>query len=401
MSRIAIMGYGPSESVSLLATDLRAQGRHSCTKLRREGSVFRGRRGDVILNWGSGRELGSIVGQATVLNSPEAVNRAANKISALNAMRDAGVSVVDFATDRATAQRWVDAGDVVFVRNQLRGHSGAGIVAVCSQAPNDLGNVEHSTTLPQAQLYTRGVSSQHREYRIHVFKGQPIFVQQKRRSNGYSDNPNYSNVVRNHGNGWIYAHGSLTPIIPAAVENAVLAVQALGLDFGAVDVLTRGDDCWVLEVNTAPGQSGETNRATYVAAILATVDGREVTRGTFPVASSSSSARNRGAGTRQEPEPTPDLEPTPAPTTRSRAADPEPTPAPAATTRRASSQPQTRAADGVGSLQNDRFYLIEVGGERDVAWYDGATRLLFPCKNVGAHPANAADVTVIREVATA
>lgn len=34
------------------------------------------------------------------------------------------------------------------------------------------------------------------------------------------------------------------------------AVKAIGLDFGAVDILTKDDDVYVLEVNTAPGLGG-------------------------------------------------------------------------------------------------------------------------------------------------
>jgi glutathione synthase/RimK-type ligase-like ATP-grasp enzyme len=38
------------------------------------------------------------------------------------------------------------------------------------------------------------------------------------------------------------------------------AVSALGLDFGAVDIIwnEREDKCYVLEVNTAPGLQGST-----------------------------------------------------------------------------------------------------------------------------------------------
>ena len=38
-------------------------------------------------------------------------------------------------------------------------------------------------------------------------------------------------------------------VIPAAKA----AVAALSLDFGAVDIITKGTDVYVLEVNTAPG----------------------------------------------------------------------------------------------------------------------------------------------------
>jgi glutathione synthase/RimK-type ligase-like ATP-grasp enzyme len=39
---------------------------------------------------------------------------------------------------------------------------------------------------------------------------------------------------------------------------AVHCVSALGLDFGAVDVIENKKGSWILEVNTAPGLEGQT-----------------------------------------------------------------------------------------------------------------------------------------------
>lgn len=280
MSRIAIFPYGISESANILRDTINEISSSTIArKLRLQGSAFRGRTTDLIVNWGSGNSdaFNAIVGNARFLNNPTAINTASNKVSAFEAMNAANVSCVENTTDIEVARQWVRDGFGVFCRTELRGHSGAGIVYCSTTAPDDLGNVVHQTEVPQAPLYTKRGHTTNREYRIHIFKGEVIFIQQKRRQAGYRDNPNYSNVVRNHGNGWIYAHNNITAINTAAVTSAVAAIEAVGLDFGAVDVMTRQDDAWVLEVNTAPGQAGDTTRVAYSQAILDVYNDRAIT----------------------------------------------------------------------------------------------------------------------------
>lgn len=283
MARIRLNAYGISESVNLLNTEINTlhpmPRNNVCMKLSAnvESSRFRGRVGDVIVNWGSGRPIPeAVIGQATLLNTVQAVNLAANKLHAFNTFRRAEVNAVENTTSAEEAQSWVDEGYHVFCRTELRGHSGEGIVVTSENRPEDLGAVEWTTELPDAPLYTKGIDGQHREYRIHVFRGQVLFIQQKRRVGGYRDNPSYSNVVRNHGNGWIYGHLNMTQPDDVVVNQAVAAVAALGLDFGAVDVLSRRGQAWVLEVNTAPGLSGDTNRNNYARAILAVFNNEPV-----------------------------------------------------------------------------------------------------------------------------
>ena len=279
MSRIAIVGYMVgSESVSILRDTINEQyPTNPARVLRQESSQFRGRANDIILNWGSSRAINAqVLGQATLLNKPSAINTASNKINAFAAMDEHNVPTVKNTTDRSVAAAWLDEGHHVFCRTELRGHSGEGIVCVATEEPDDLGNVEFANSLPTAPLYTQGVTGLHREFRVHVFKGKIIFIQQKRRASGFRDNADYSNVVRNHGNGWIYAHNNMATPNDKCLAAAVKAVEAVGLDFGAVDVLTHQQDAWVLEVNTAPGQTGQTTREKYVAAIKSVYEGEEV-----------------------------------------------------------------------------------------------------------------------------
>lgn len=83
-----------------------------------------------------------------------------------------------------------------------------------------------------------------REYRVHIFKGKSIRISQKLfGETGTTAHGNYITVKPSH------------PVkhVRRAAKNAVAAV---GLDFGAVDILADDDNCWVLEVNAAPGLGG-------------------------------------------------------------------------------------------------------------------------------------------------
>lgn len=280
MTRIAILPYGPSDSVNALVAGLtEALPNNRIVKLRREGSTFQGRQGDLIIDWGNSNlnagQFDRIVGNGRKLNSPSQIASASNKVNTFRQFADANVPTVDWTTERAVAQRWFDAGEVVYARTRLQGHSGEGIVVCTTQDLPDLGDVQvDRQTLIRAPLYTKGITEQRREFRVHVMNGQIIYTQQKKRVDDYRNNPNYSNIVRNHHTGWIYATQNIA-INAAGRAAAIAAVQATGLDFGAVDIITRGNNAWVLEVNTAPGLSG-TNLTNYVEHIAAIFEGREV-----------------------------------------------------------------------------------------------------------------------------
>ncbi|UZV39704.1 ATP-grasp enzyme [Trabzonvirus APT65] len=267
--RIAILPYGPSDSVTALVNSLReiVEENTTVTKLRTEGSIYRGRRDDILVNWGNSSvdmdkfvRIQGAINNEFVLNHPQAIANASNKKKSFELMQESGVKLVEFTTNKADAQAWVDAGGLVYARTKLQGHSGEGIVAVHKQPETVVAAgaaFPVNNVLPNAPLYTKGITVQRREFRIHVFGGEVVYVQQKKRTADFQDNPNYSNVVRNYHTGWIYATNEIRPNA-ASLAEAKKAVEALGLDFGAVDVITRAEEAWVLEVNTAPGLQGTT-----------------------------------------------------------------------------------------------------------------------------------------------
>ena len=86
--------------------------------------------------------------------------------------------------------------------------------------------------------------------------GNVLHMQKKMLRNG-SEGNNFQ--IRNYNNGWIF--GSKNIAVPQdVVEQALLAVEALNLDFGAVDVgwQEKSQKAFVYEVNTAPALEGTT-----------------------------------------------------------------------------------------------------------------------------------------------
>lgn len=90
------------------------------------------------------------------------------------------------------------------------------------------------------------------EYRVHVVGGLVPFMQQKEFTG--KGKKALSPWLRNKRMGWRLVR---CPEIPRVCKLGIGAVEALGLDFGAVDILRDDNDrLWVLEVNTAPALRG-------------------------------------------------------------------------------------------------------------------------------------------------
>lgn len=231
MSRIRVYPYKQgSRSARALADALGGR------VLKLEGSRFRPRPGDLIINWGS-----TTCPFQDRLNNPVAVVQASDKLIAFEAMQEQGVRVPDFWTSAAEIP---DDAFPIVCRTVLSGHSGAGIVVADSREQ-----------LVNAPLYVRYVPKRD-EYRVHVVRGEVIAVQRKARRED-AENPNWR--IRNHANGFNFVRGGVEA--PAdVIEQSIMAVAALGLDFGAVDCgfNERHQQATVYECNTAPGLEGQT-----------------------------------------------------------------------------------------------------------------------------------------------
>lgn len=217
-------------------------------QIKRERSRFKGAARKLVINWGCS-QLPAEVLKCTVLNAPEAVSKAANKLSFFKAMAEAGVSVPRFTEGLAEAREMLAAGKTVVARTILTGHSGAGIVLL-----------EGEAEVVKAPLYVEYVPKK-QEYRVHVFRGEVVDVQRKARDKDVPDE-DVNWKIRNHANGFIFARGedALGEVPEDVLNQAKQAVEVCGLDFGAADVIfnDKQQKAYVLEVNTACGLAGTT-----------------------------------------------------------------------------------------------------------------------------------------------
>lgn len=230
-------------------------------------SRFRPSADKVILNWGNTTSDIQKRGSAIWLNEPNAVRSAINKIDCLMALSGAGIPCVDMTGNYETAAEWAAQGTDVVLRTQACGSGGEGIHIHTGNT--DISIRDHYRAIREfgastpVKLMTKYFKAKE-EYRVHVFDGRVIDVQQKRKREGV-EVANFK--VRNHANGFVFCREDVNPE-QCVLDTSLAAVEALGLDFGAVDIRYNGHykEACVLEVNTAPGLEG-TTLENYVAAV--------------------------------------------------------------------------------------------------------------------------------------
>ena len=213
-----------------------------CKRVYENGNYYQ-YNNHLIINWGNPRIPQWELNPNLIINSPDNVLIAQNKLLSLEKM-NTKVRIPKFTQSIEDAMRWIDNGRIVVARNLLRGYVGRGISLI-----------NNINSLFECPLYTRYVKKG-AEYRVHIFGSTIIFIQQKKLRHGSIGN-NFQ--VRNYDNGWIFCNKNIN--VPNDVlEQSILAIDALNLDFGAVDVgwNERYKKAFVYEVNTAPALEGTT-----------------------------------------------------------------------------------------------------------------------------------------------
>ena len=166
-----------------------------------------------------------------------------NKVQQFNAFQQAGVTAPKYCL---SSQGVNELGcSTVFARKLINSTGGQGIVEFQVDRTG-------ATVYPTAPLYTEYIPKK-AEYRVHVFSGQVIDIQQKKKRREFNQD-NRDTRVRNLANGYVYTRDGVIP--PAdLVDLAVRAVAAVGYSYGAVDLIhnERRNACFVLEVNSRPG----------------------------------------------------------------------------------------------------------------------------------------------------
>lgn len=168
-----------------------------------------------------------------------------DKLTQLKSFNSNEVDCPEHTTDINIARAWIGDGSNVMCRRLLRASEGRGIVVA-----------ETVDQLVPAPLYTKYVPKKE-EYRVHVFDGEVISVQQKKKRKGFENERNTK--IRNLANGYVFCRDGINRP-PGMCDLAVKATSALGYRIGAVDIAynIKKDRLVVLEVNATPGMSGTT-----------------------------------------------------------------------------------------------------------------------------------------------
>jgi glutathione synthase/RimK-type ligase-like ATP-grasp enzyme len=232
-----------SASAKALALCLSTKLGKKVRRVKADSETFRPKLRHVVINWGCNNLHWNGGGEIQeLLNLPSSVAIAQNKLLTLQVLAThPEINIPLWTTDIHVAEEWPE-NTVVLSRTILNGHSGHGIIV------ND-------GAIAPAPLYVQ-YKKKKKEFRVHVFNNKVIDIQEKRKERE-ADGVNY--LIRNRANGWVFCRDNL--VEPQGLrDQALAAVSALGLDFGAVDIIwnEKENKCYVLEVNTAPGLEGST-----------------------------------------------------------------------------------------------------------------------------------------------
>lgn len=177
-----------------------------------------------------------------------------NKIEQLVRFADEKISCPQFALSKETARDLPTRS--IFARTLVNSTGGKGIVEF----------EKDQEVYPDAPLYTEYIPKK-AEYRVHIFNGEVIDIQQKKKRTSFDSNSRNTRI-RNVANGYVYTREGITK--PADIDTlAINAVNSVGYKYGAVDIIynEKRNQCYVLEVNSRPGIVNSTCTA-YVNAII-------------------------------------------------------------------------------------------------------------------------------------
>ena len=253
---------GMFKSARKLATALKPETQRKVLIVRSDSLRFKPRDTDTNLNWGNSNRY---TFKGTNINSPLAVGIAVNKLDTFKTLQDK-CNIPEWTTDPQAAYDWCKphphAYDVAgFARTKLTGFGGDGIIPFNHACEYGV----EGQPFPQAPLYVQ-YKKKKKEFRVHVFKGEVIDITQKKKRKDFDGEVNTK--IRNYANGWVYCREDIEEPEDLRVQ-ARLAIESLGLHFGAVDIIwnEKENKSYVLEINTAPGMEGQTIEA-YKNAIL-------------------------------------------------------------------------------------------------------------------------------------
>lgn len=266
------------------ATDV--TGRTLQDKLGVDGGTTRPQNKKIVIGWGT-KTKEDVALEGTVLNHPNNIRKARNKLEALKVMHAAiGGGIANFCdADQVNAKLANGQLTLPLVGRTKYHQSGKGFWLCLTDA-------HIKSAIADGAQYFQNYIDIDTEYRLHVCCGEVIYAvkkvenateagwvaQRKEKIMDYARKNNWNvndatldkilkilfkevtipdRIVRSNRRGWKFSSIKLENVKDNLKNIACDAVKALGLDFGAVDCALDGNgSAWVIEVNTGPGLQG-------------------------------------------------------------------------------------------------------------------------------------------------
>jgi glutathione synthase/RimK-type ligase-like ATP-grasp enzyme len=259
---------------------------------------------DIVIGWGAKTDKDIDLGKAKVLNHPNAIRVNRNKLTALSLMQQAKVAVAPFASADSVITNLNDKKSTLGLPliGRTNYHQGGANFWTCLTRTHvdDVINILNNGIKKKG--YFQNYIDVKAEYRLHIVLGELIYAQRKvprddlqtayaeqqsdkikrmaeKKGEKIDDKtlefalkyqgskiPGADNIIRSNTRGWRFSNVNLEKVDKNLLKQAVDALKALNLEFGAVDcVLDAEGKPWIIEVNTGPGLEG-TPFKKYVAA---------------------------------------------------------------------------------------------------------------------------------------
>lgn len=204
----------------------------------------------IVVRWGS-REEFPTDDHTVVYNSAKAIKTATDKKLSRELFIKNSVSCPMLVTDTNIGR----VNNFPIIARPLVHSKGRNFVTLRNQ--NEF--LTHYRTNKNGWYYSDFIDKS-REFRVHVAHGKALAIMEKTRP---GDGNIAWNRAQNDTDPFTYIKWSDVDAqnLGFIIKEAIVAVAALGLDFGGVDVMMRGNEAFVLEVNTSP----TLNSSPYVA----------------------------------------------------------------------------------------------------------------------------------------
>jgi len=264
----------------------------------------------IVIGWGAKTDKAVNLGNAVVLNHPDRIRDNRNKLKALQIMQKSKVAVAPFITsDSVVAElgkKNAAIGLPLIARTNY--HQGGKNFWPCMTRTHVNEVIDILNNGIKKKGYFQNYIDVKEEFRLHVVNGEVIYAQRKvPRSNmkeahvedqmdkikrmaekkgakiddatlkfamEYQGSKIASPdlIIKSNTRGYKFSSIKLANVDKALASEAVKAVEALGLQFGAVDCVKDADGKpWIIEVNTGPGLEG-TAFKNYVAAFTKAIN---------------------------------------------------------------------------------------------------------------------------------